>query len=285
MNFAMPIWYGDRPLQAAFEKAHRIGFDYIELSLDYPWPDELTGEEMELLEKLGEEYGLGIAFHGPWAGKVISHPRDEISDACMKIYEKCLKFARKFNPLYFNFHQFGYAATRDFEEIKRRIWDRALETTRAIVDMGRENGFQVTVENNEDAFFGRPKFIEFLLEKINDLNFCLDVGHAIVSKWEIHRRAKDEEPSEKTEIGDWFDLFGGRILTVHLHDCLIKEDSRPVDHLVIGKGDLDFEVIAKAIEKTRCKHALIETYYLERGVFATEEDLKNNLEFCRSLMK
>ncbi len=281
----MPIWYGDRPLRSVFEKAHRLGFDYIEFSLDYPWPDELTGEEVELLEKLGEEYGLGLAFHGPWAGKVISHPRDEISDACMKIYEKCLKFAGRFRPLYFNFHQKGHAATSGFEEIKRRIWDRALETTRAIVDLGREDGFPVTVENNEDSFFGRPKFIEFLLEKINDLNFCLDVGHAMISKWEIQRRAKDEEPSEKTEIEDWFDLFGGRILTVHLHDCLIKEDSRPVDHLVIGKGDLDFEDIVKAIKKTRCKHILIETYYRERGVFATEEDLKNNLEFCRSLMK
>jgi len=283
MKFAIPIWYGDRPLQAAFERAHRIGFDYIELSLDYPWPDELTGEEMELLEKLEEEYGLGIAFHGPWAGKIISHPRDEISDACMKIYEKCLKFARKFNPLYFNFHQFGYAATRDFEEIKRRIWGRALETTRAIADLGRRNGFPITVENNEDPFFGNPKFIEFLLEKIGGLNFCLDVGHVMISRWEIQRRVKGE--SEKTEIGDWFDLFGGRILTVHLHDCLIKEDSRPVDHLVIGKGDLDFEDIARAVKKTRCKHVLIETYYRERGVFATEEDLKNNLEFCRSLMK
>jgi len=282
MKFAIPIWYGDRPLQAAFEKAHRIGFDYIELSLDYPWPDELTGEEMELLEKLEEEYGLGIAFHGPWAGKVISHPRDEISDACMKIYEKCLKFARKFNPLYFNFHQFGYAATRDFEEIKRRIWDRALETTRAIADLGRRNGFPVTVENNEDPFFGNPKFIEFLLEKIGGLNFCLDVGHVIISRWEIQRRAKGE--SEKTEIEDWFNTFGDRIFTVHLHDCLFTGDSRPMDHLVIGKGNLDFENIAKMVRKTNCKHVLIETYYRKRGVFASEEDLENNLEFCRGLL-
>jgi sugar phosphate isomerase/epimerase len=282
MKFAMPIWYGDRPLQAAFEKAHRIGFDYIEFSLDYPWPDELTGEEMGLLGRLGEEYGLGVAFHGPWAGKVISHPRDEISDACMKIYERCLRFAGKFNPLYFNFHQFGYAATRDFEEIKKRIWDRALGTTRAIVDMGRRGGFPITVENNEDPFFGNPRFIEFLLEKIDDLNFCLDVGHAMISRWEIQRRAKGE--GEKTELWDWFNNFRDRIFTVHLHDCLFKGDSRPMDHLVIGKGNLDFEDIAKMIKKTNCRHALIETYYKKRGVFASEEDLKSNLEFCRGLM-
>jgi sugar phosphate isomerase/epimerase len=282
MKFAMPIWYGDRPLQAAFEKAHRIGFDYIEFSLDYPWPDELTGEEMGLLGRLGEEYGLGVAFHGPWAGKVISHPRDEISDACMKIYERCLRFAGKFNPLYFNFHQFGYAATRDFEEIKKRIWDRALGTTRAIVDMGRRGGFPITVENNEDPFFGNPRFIEFLLEKIDDLNFCLDVGHAMISRWEIQRRAKGE--GEKTELWDWFNTFRDRIFTVHLHDCLFKGDSRPMDHLVIGKGNLDFEDIAKMIKKTNCRHALIETYYKKRGVFASEEDLKSNLEFCRGLM-
>lgn len=283
MKFATPIWYGDRPLRSVFERAHRLGFDYIEFSLDYPWPDELTGEEVELLEKLGEEYELEIAFHGPWAGKIISHPRDEISDACMKIYEECLKFAGRFDPLYFNFHQKGFAATSGFEEIRKRIWNKAMETTRAIVDMGRENGFQVTVENNEDPFFGCPKFIEFLLKKINDLNFCLDVGHAIISKWEI-QRVKNENLGEKIEIEDWLQLFKDRILTVHLHDCLVKGNSRPVDHQVIGRGNLDFESIASAIKKTSCRYILLETYYRRKGVYATEEDFKDNLEFCRGLI-
>jgi sugar phosphate isomerase/epimerase len=58
-----------------------------------------------------------------------------------------------------------------------------------------------------------------------------------------------------------------------------------MDHLVIGKGNLDFESIARAIKKTGCRYALLETFYRERGVFASEEDLKNNLEFCRSLIK
>lgn len=287
MKFATMIWYGDRPLQSAFERAHRLEFDYIEFSLDYPWPDQLTKEEIGLLEKLKEEYGLGIAFHGPWAGKVISHPRDEISDACLRIYEKCLKFAGKFNPMYFNFHQFGYAATSGFEEIRKRIFDKALETTRAIVGFGRD--FPITIENNpgrplgRPSPFERPKDIKFLLDRITGLNFCLDVGHAAISKWGIqHARSGS---GEKLEIEDWFELFEDRILTVHLHDCLLGDNSRPMDHLVIGKGNLDFESIAKSIKKTSCEHVLLETYYGEKGVYPSEEDLKNNLEFCRGLIK
>jgi len=280
MKFAIPIWYGDRSLKFAFEMAHRLGFDYIEFSLDYPWPDRLKKEEISLLEKLEDEYGLEIAFHGPWAGKVISHPRDEISDACLKIYEKCLKFARKFNPLYFNFHQFGYSATSGFEEIRKRIFDKALETTRVIVNFGR--GFPVTVENNPGRLFGRPKDIKLLLDWITDLNFCFDVGHAAVSKWEIQRGKS--VPDEKLEIKDWLELFKDRILTVHLHDCLIEDNSKPMDHFAIGKGNLDFESIARAVKKTSCRYALLETFYRERGVYASEEDLKNNLEFCRGLI-
>lgn len=281
MKFATMIWYGDRPLQSTFEMAHRLGFDYIEFSLDYPWPDELTKEEVGLLEKLKEEYGLGIAFHGPWAGKVISHPRDEISDACLKIYEKCLRFSGKFNPLYFNFHQSGYAATFGFEEIRKRIFDKALKTTRAIVNLGR--GIPITIENNPSHLFGRPKDIEFLLGGIRELNFCFDVGHAVVSKWETqHVKGRS---GEKLEIEDWLNLFKDRILTIHLHDCLFEGDSKPTDHLVIGKGNLDFENIAGAIKKTSCKHVLLETYRTEKGIYPSEEDLKNNLEFCRGLIK
>jgi len=281
MKFATNIWYGDKPLLPAFERAHRLGFDFIEFSLDYPWPDQLTGKEMGLLEKLKEEYGLEISFHGPWSGKVIFHPRHEISDACLKIYEKCLKFAEKFNPLYFNFHQFGYLATSGFEEIRKKIFDKALETTRTIVNFGRS--FPITIENNPSSLFGCPRDIKPLLDKINDLNFCFDVGHAVVSKWEIqHAKGRTDE---KLEIKDWLDLFKDRVLTVHLHDCLFEGSLKPVDHFVIGKGNLNFENIAKAVKKTSCRYVVLETFYARKGVFASEEDLKDNLEFCRGLIK
>ena len=281
MKFAANAWYGDRPLQSTFERTHKLGFDYIELSLDYPWPDQLTSEEIGLLEKLKEEYGLEIAFHGPWAGKALYHPREEISDACLKVYEKCLKFAGKFDPLYFNFHQFGYVATSGFEEIRKKIYDKALETTQRIVKFGR--GFPVTIENNPDRFFGRPKDIKFLLDEIKDLNFCFDVGHAVVSKWEIQR--SKSESTEKLGVEDWLKLFKDRILAAHLHDCKVERDSRPMDHYVIGKGNLDFESIGRALRKTSCQYVLLETFYRERRVYASEEDLKNNLEFLRGLIK
>lgn len=275
------IWYGDRPLQTAFERAHKLGFDYIEFSLDYPWPDQLTGEEIALMKKLKGDYGLEIAFHGPWAGKILSHPRDEISDACLKVHEKCLKFASKFNPLYYNFHQFGQAATFGFEEVKKRIFDRTLETTRRMVNLGKENGFPITIENNPHPFFGRLKHLKLVLEEISDLNFCFDVGHAVMSKWEV-QRAKGEELVEKLELEDWFDFFKDKILTVHLHDCLIKSNSRPKDHLVIGQGNLDFEKIIAMVKKTTCRHILLETYYRGDGTYPSEQDLKNNLEFCKN---
>jgi len=280
MKFAANVWYGDRPLKPTFEMAHRLGFDYIELSLDYPWPDQMTREEVELLRKLREEYGLEIAFHGPWAGKVISHPRDEISDACLKIYKKCLKFAGKLDPLYFNFHQQGYVSTSGFEEVRKKIFDKALETTRKIVNFGK--GFPITLENNPTHLFGHPKDIKLLLDEIKELNFCLDVGHATIIKWEIqHGKGKS---TEHVEVEDWLELFKDRILTSHFHDCIVKGDSRPIDHYVIGKGNLDFESIAKSIKKTSCKYILLETFYRERGVTASEEDLKNNLEFCKNLI-
>ncbi|MFQ5711038.1 MAG: sugar phosphate isomerase/epimerase family protein [Candidatus Geothermarchaeales archaeon] len=285
MKFGSMIWYGRRPLRSALETTHRLGFDYVEFSLDYPWPEGLSEEERNLLESLGDEYGLELAFHAPWAGQHISHPRDEISAACLKVFERCLDFAGGFNPLYFNFHQSMEASTFYFEEVRVKIFEKALASTTLIVDMGRRHGFPVTIENNPTPFFGSPDQLEFALQ-VEGLKMCLDVGHVFLSRRSIKRLRAAKLFDQRLGLEDWFNQFKDRILTVHLHDCRVGGVSGPRDHLAFGRGNLDFERIAEMIGETSCGHVLIETYYADgKGFPITERELERSLRTCRSLME
>ncbi len=54
------FWYGHRPFSKKFEEFLNIGFDYFEIALDYPFPDDYTE-----LEKAIKDFGIRPAFHVP----------------------------------------------------------------------------------------------------------------------------------------------------------------------------------------------------------------------------
>ncbi|NIM44503.1 MAG: TIM barrel protein [Nitrososphaeria archaeon] len=285
MKFGTTVWYGRRPLGPTFEAIHRLGFDYVEFSLDHPWPEGLSEKETDLLRTLEKEYDLKLAFHAPWAGLNLSHPRDELSTASLRVFERCLSFAGRFNPLYFNFHQSTRASTFHFEEIQRRIMKRALTSTSTIVEIGKKHGFRVTIENNPTIFFGIPDHLKLAL-KVKDLKMCLDVGHVYVANWRIQKEETLGSRQEGHELEDWFSLFKERTLTVHLHDCRIKYNSEPWDHLVLGRGSLDLDEIKRMIKGIDCGYVLLETYFSdERGTLATWEEIGENLAMCRNSLE
>lgn len=277
MKFGRNVWYNNRPLEKIFEKTSNLGFDYIELSLDFPWPEGFTEKEIRLLENLKEEFGLELAFHGPWAGKQPAHPRDEISRASLEIYKKTLKFAEKFSPLYLNFHQYVEVATDKLEEIQKLILKKFFNSTKEILSFAK---FPVTIENMPNLWFGLPSQFKSLLE-IENFNLCLDVGHAAIVKCFQEKEFKSSR-KEKFELKDWIENFKDKILVVHLHDCLIEEEKEPIDHIPIGEGSLNFEEISASIKKTNCKYILLEIFRLKNFKPITEKALKESLEICRS---
>lgn len=273
MKFGFPIWYGDRPFKLAIEKAYKLGFDYIEFDLNSPSLEKLTKEEIELLRNLKKEYGLKIAFHGPWSGIDICNLNDKISEASVNVILDAIKFSEEFQPLYLNFHLISLSNPHVLgnKAIRNEIYKKALDNSRKIISSTKNI---LTVENNgTNPIFKTLE--EFEMIKDNKIDFCFDIGHATKSKFYLEKSGINT-----SELKDWFNSFKNKILVAHLHDCLIK-NNEAIDHLPIGSGSINFNDVFKGIKQTKCKYVLIEIVNVLEGCL-TENHIKQSLDFCKN---
>jgi sugar phosphate isomerase/epimerase len=264
LKIGSSLWYGHRPFSKKFRELLEIGFDYFEISLDYPFPDEC-----DELEKAVRDFGIQPAFHAP-LDILLACPRDEIFRASMKVLERCLSFAAKFETLYFNFHALHFTPTFLFPEIRNKAVRNVEEACRFAVEFGKESGFEVCLEN--DRFF-TEEFIR------GDIKLTLDLGHFAVEETWWGRDYRD------SLIG-FVERYGDRILVTHVHDVSFN----PIqDHLPLGSGDFNLQFLSWLLrEKTRPKYVLLEIFWKgKRGskVFANSKDLESSFEVLRSVVR
>ncbi len=273
MKFGFPVWYSDKPFKTAIEKVHRLGFDYIEFDLNPPSIERLTKDELKLLEKIGDEYDLEIAFHGPWSAIDICNLNDKISESSLSVILDTIKFSEQFNPLYFNFHLMSYSNpyVLGIDNIKNEIYEKALDNLKKII---RSTKIILTLENNgTNPIFRTLEEFNNIKNNIKsyNMNFCFDVGHAAKNKF---------RSNVPWELKDWLNSFKNKIIVTHLHDCLIK-GNEAIDHIPIGSGNINFNEIFASIKNTKCKYALIEIARVLEGSL-TENQIKQNLDFCKN---
>jgi len=263
MKIGTSVWFGHRPFERKFEELLSMGFDYFEIALDFPFPDKA-----EELEKAIRDFGIQPAFHAP-LDMLLACPREEIFGASMKLLEKCLRFAGKFETLYFNFHAMHFTPTFIFPEILEYGIRNMESAIKFAVDFAREAGFEVCLEN--DQFFME----EFVL---GDVKLTLDVGHFAIDS---HRLGEDY----RNALRNFVEKYGKRIVVTHLHDVSFRTMS---DHLALGSGQLDYSLLKWLLSYVKPKFALLEIFWKDMKYsmnFADSIDLKNSLEFLKSIVR
>lgn len=269
MKFGFPVWYGDGSIRKSVETAHKLDFDYVELSLDYPWPERFSKKDITLLKNLKKEYSLDMAFHAPWGGIDLCYPRKDILEASMKVFSDSIKFAKTFSPLYFNFHLITNLPTWKCANIKKEIYKKTQETVKQLLFLSKKFDMQFTIENNSRKLFSETNEFKHLLG-LENIKFCFDVGHA----------AKSAGGDMNKKVSKWIKTFRKKLLVLHLHDTLGGNDH--LDHLPIGDGDLEIRSILETIRTTSCKYILIELQRKTNGESVSNKDFEKSLEFCRN---
>jgi len=65
MEYGYCFWYEDGEISSIPSQVKRLGLDYGEVSLTYPWPDMVPRSEMPITKKELERLGVRLAFHCP----------------------------------------------------------------------------------------------------------------------------------------------------------------------------------------------------------------------------
>jgi len=262
MLLGMPLWIGDN-VDSKMKTAHNLGFDYMEVSLDYPLI--YVSEFKEKLARLSEELDLNLAFHAPWTGLQPAHPEKELSLASLEVMKRAVKFFQFLSPLYFNFHlTTSYADAYDHSNARNEIIFRAGEAASEISSFLKDRGVAGTLENACGKVLSSPA--EFA-PVLGDLGFCYDVGHGI------------EKPGNAgEEIEEWFDRLGGRMTTCHLH-----AHNGEKDHYTFSSASVySMEEVIERLEQTSCDHLLLEMFQAPEEKEVTPELWEEQLERIRA---
>jgi len=248
VQLGLPWWIGAGDPDEGLQLAHEVGYDFVEISLDAPWPDEL--DPIDLADQ-ADDLDVGLGFHGPWRTQSLAHPREPLARAAREIAQDCLAVARAAEADHIVFH----VEAPSFAGYPREdVVEEGLQSAHASLQaLARSAGDEVDVlVENTTSPTGTPDELAEFLDPIPQVGFCLDPGHAAI---QANYDARD------WELADWRALDDAWRLT-HLMDLVETEDGVR-DHLIPGAGEADLEAIVDASQQAGATRILLEAFYAD----------------------
>lgn len=279
---ALPTWPKAGSVAKAIEKANEYGFDYVEVSLDYPWPEGLVGKTLEEVREAKAKYGISLAFHAPWRDVALASPRQILRESSLKLYEICLEFAHKLEALYFNFHIFSKEAW-SIPGVREKLEESAFSSVRKLSLKAGSLGLKIAIENNPEPLFGIPRMLKPFVEG-DVVKLCLDSGHVAYTRWYVSQRDSDEFKEEAADLEEWVRIFKNKILVGHIHDYVVQ-NGKFRDHLFLGRGSSDLRKEIALLKESRCNMMLLEIHWLDLEKPAGIDDLGRALNFIKPWIK
>lgn len=273
VQLGIPWWIGAGSPVEGIELAGSLDVDFVEISLDAPWPDELSGPE---LRDASEAAGVDIGFHGPWRTQSLAHPRGVLARAARSVAQECIDIALGAGAAYIVFH----VDARDFVRFPREATvGHGLEQAHASLNaLSQSAGDELSllVENTSSPL-GTPDEVARFLKPLPDVGFCFDPGHAALAEAAGTEGATGDP-------GRWAQALGDRYELLHIMDW-VETPHGIVDHLVPGAGDADLQGLLKTARDAGADRVLIEAFFRNRErEDASTRDLAEARDVLRELL-
>jgi len=190
--------------------------------------DVMVPSQLAATARVLREEGLCCTIHAPFMDLNPGSLERMLRDATMHRFSQVLEAAQTLQPEVMVFHP-GFDRWRYGNALDRWL-ELSVAAWRKVLDRAREIGTVIAVEN---IFEEEPSTLKALFEAVDDPIFrhCFDVGH-----WNLFRKVTMEE---------WFEVLGGRIAEVHIHDNSGTRD----DHAPPGQGAIDFVQFFQLMER------------------------------------
>ncbi len=224
MNF--PV----KPLIREIEELARLGFDYIEISMDPPEaPPAKIRELKNVVTGAIQKHGLGLIAHMPTFVS-IADLCERIRRASVEETVAAVKTASELGIEKVVLHPPPLMGLAKFSREKATQY--GFSSLRTILGEAKSSNLTVCMENMfpRTGSFAIPGEFRTLLEEFPELSMTLDVGHAFLA-------------GGLRNVLEFISVFGDRIHHVHANDNFGRVDS----HLPVGAGLIDFARIAKEL--------------------------------------
>jgi len=220
-----------RPLLQEIHEFGRMGFDYLELTMDPPQAHHtlIRKTRQDVLDGLAR-YGMGVVCHLPTFVST-ADPTESIREASIQETILSLREASGLAPLKVVLHpSFIRGLGAMMKEQSRQY---AMEALDRILKEADGLGFPVCVENlfPQSNSLVEAEDFDALFLRFPSARLTLDTGHAHIGN---HER-----------ITGFIKKHASRIGHIHASDNSGRDD----EHLPIGVGSIDFPKIVKALKE------------------------------------
>jgi sugar phosphate isomerase/epimerase len=196
------------------------GFDFVEFGLAEAADIPGSIDDERLAETL-DRYDLALDVHLPFE-QVMTTPIHGFNDALVEHNRRLLSWAGSLGARKAVLH----GTVRDPYDTDLR--PTATDQIERIVEVGREHGVEVVVENVGHQRYGLQLSVLGELTEAVDAPVCFDLGHAYM-----------EEEMEGLERFAKF--HGDRVSHLHVHDVRRRGDT----HMPVGAGEIEYEVLTE----------------------------------------
>ncbi len=256
-----PIWQGDLISRDVVNEVVEAEFNFIEVSIDYPWPFKNL-EKLYIIVKQARDLGLRIGVHGPWRDVALASPIDEIRRASQKVYELVFDLARRIDAIYVNVHLLSKQAFYIYKSIEEELIKSAMESVGRLVDLSKTYGIDMTIENNAIGFGGSIEHLIPMVNAYKEVKVCFDIPHAISAY--VKRSRGREKVNYLDLVSMWSEEFKEKLILLHIHGYRLFS-MHVDDHLPLNIGDLSIKEILKRLRGTGLRYILLEVFYNEDG--------------------
>ena len=220
-----------RPLLQEIHEIGRMGFDYLELTMDPPQAHHtlIRKQRRDVLDGLAR-YGMAVVCHLPTFVST-ADPTESLREASIQETILSLKEASDLKPLKVVLHPsfIQGLGTMMLEQTRQY----AVEALDRILNEAERLSFPICVENlfPRSCSLVNPEDFDALFRRFPSARLALDTGHAHIGGIE--------------RIGAFIRRHAGRIGHIHASDNSGRDD----EHLPIGAGSIDFPRVVKALRE------------------------------------
>ena len=235
------------------KEAKEGGFDYFEISLDYPIPKEK--DMLKEISNMLKDSNLKFSFHAPWRGIDLASPWEPLRRGAVEVIKEVLKLVAEMDAMYLVIH---LTTSERLGERVDEIIDAALRSIKELSEFSKELGVKFYIENV--GKLGHPDILGKVMDE-TDAEFCLDLVHAIVDFSKRHKI--DIERVEVDEVLEtWKNSLGSKVKCMHIHGF----------SLIDGRLRTHVPLVYPITKRVAAKYiAIFDPEYVTLEIFHTNE--------------